>query len=96
MAAVTEWRVFRRLAEAEIERFFLWNLELEGLQARSFVGAIAKRLIRAAPARTPPMGSGFDFKRHGFETAGNWFFCHGRRIAEKRLKSIILGSRIAG
>lgn len=88
MAAIAEGRIFRRLAEAEIQRLLFRHFKLQGLQAGAFVRAIAKGLVRAATTGAPPMGASFDFKSERFCSSGDRLFRHGHRLSDARDLSI--------
>lgn len=77
MRAVTERRIFRRLALAETKGRFFGNFKLTGLQSGALVGAVAKRAVAGAAAGTPPISAWFKFNLERSFLGWNGFFRHG-------------------
>ena len=79
--AIAQRRAGGLLALAPPHRGLLGNLEFHRLQPCALVGAIAKRLRRGSPTRTPPIGAGFNFEGKRFGITHNRFVRHAAMLS---------------
>ena len=78
VGAIAEGRGGGVFALAPGEGGTFGDLDFDGLEAGSFVRAIAEGGVGRASAGAPEVGAGFDFEGEGAAGADDWFFGHAR------------------